>query len=297
MNKWLEASRPKTLLLATAPVISSWSVNNFVKPWLILLILITAISLQILSNLVNDLFDFIFGADTHRSGKLLGDNIGPTRTVQKGIISPKEMTVGITILLFINIILGSILVYSGGFSILIIGIISIIVAFMYTCGPYPLGYYGWGEFLAWFFFGHVAFLGTSWLISNNVVKFNELLLSNSFGLYAATVILINNIRDVEFDKKAGKRTLVVRIGVNAAKNTCVIFLFLSTISPFLFYFIDKINFLTALMPSLTVVPINIYLIKSLITKQHIKYNKLLGVTVINSFLLATTLTMVQFLFF
>ena len=209
------ASRPKTLLASLSPVlvgiclalrsISDFNLNLVFTSFIILL---CAFCIQILSNFVNDLWDFYKGSDTK-------ERIGPLRVVQAGLISPTQMQQVILILTAMIILLGSFLVFKGGLIILIIGIVSIIGAYAYTAGPYPLAHNGLGELFVTIFFGPVPVFGTYYLLTNEI-SLVSLTIGLPLGIIASAILQVNNIRDFKEDYKSGKRTIAVRTGLDFA---------------------------------------------------------------------------------
>jgi 1,4-dihydroxy-2-naphthoate octaprenyltransferase len=183
---------------------------------------LTTIFLQILSNLANDYGDSLHGADNAQRS-------GPSRAVQSGIISPKRMKVAVIIFILLSLISGLLLLYisfgsiSFGFlTLLILGLISIGAALNYTMGKNPYGYAGFGDLFVIIFFGFVGVLGT-YFCHVQVLNIATALPALSCGLLAAAVLNVNNIRDIESDKLAGKQSIPVRIGKkNAVIYHCLL---------------------------------------------------------------------------
>jgi 1,4-dihydroxy-2-naphthoate octaprenyltransferase len=214
---WLHAIRLRTLPLALASILmgSFMAFYNGLFRWeVFFLATLTTTLLQILSNLANDYGDSIHGADSL-------DRQGPIRAVQSGIISSPEMKRAMVILAILSFISGVLLLYvsiSDAFLILGfmgLGLLAIFAAITYTSGSNPYGYSGLGDLSVFLFFGLVGVLGTYYLHSLELSP--ELILpAVSLGLFSASVLNINNIRDIESDRKAGKRSIPVRIGRKAA---------------------------------------------------------------------------------
>jgi 1,4-dihydroxy-2-naphthoate polyprenyltransferase len=218
MNPWLSAIRLRTLPLALSSIgmggFLAASVNKF--DWMIFLLCsITTICLQILSNLANDYGDSVHGAD-HAGRK------GPQRAVQSGLISLKQMkmaVIGVAILSFVSGI--SLLLVSFGWNrdmILIflgVGLLCILAAIAYTVGKKPYGYSGLGDISVLIFFGVVGVMGSSFLMTK-IFEWQHLLPAITCGLFSVAVLNINNVRDIESDKAAGKYSVPVRIGKNKA---------------------------------------------------------------------------------
>ncbi len=210
---WLHAVRLRTLPLALASIfagsfLAAWK-NSF--RWEILLLAsLTTIFLQILSNLSNDYGDTVHGADS-------ADRQGPVRAVQSGLISLAEMKRGMYLFGFLSLISGFLLLYLAIqdwklFAIFLgLGLVAIWASISYTSGKNPYGYVGLGDISVFIFFGLLGVLGTYFL---HTLSFEPLavLIGISLGLFSAAVLNINNIRDIESDKKAGKRSIPVRIG-------------------------------------------------------------------------------------
>lgn len=163
-----------------------------------------ALLVQIATNLANDYFDFVKGADT-------GDRLGPERLVASGRIQPKAMLASAVGVFAAAFFLGLDLVAYRGWELLVVGVLSIIFGYAYTGGPYPLAYHGLGDVFVVFFFGLVA-TGGSFYVQTGQLSGEALLLGLALGLLANNILVANNCRDRETDAAAGKRTLVVRWG-------------------------------------------------------------------------------------
>lgn len=207
------AARPATLSAAIGPVLigsaSAWRDGVFaLVPFLV--VLFCALMIQIGVNFANDLADAQKGADTEA-------RIGPTRAVASGIISETDMKRAIAIAFGAAAIGGLYLIWYAGWPILVIGSISIVAALGYTNGPIPYGYYGLGEAFVFVFFGLVATAGTRYVFSPSVpaaVWAGGVVM----GLLAAAILEANNIRDIDTDRGAGKRTLAVVLGRPRARR-------------------------------------------------------------------------------
>jgi 1,4-dihydroxy-2-naphthoate octaprenyltransferase len=205
-SSWVLASRPPTLWAATAPVLVGTALATHAGSFrwnAFLVTLFAAIMIQIGVNFANDVADGARGTDTHR--------IGPTRAVASGLITPHQMWWGITVAFGLACVAGVYLIYLGGIWVLVIGIASIVAALGYTNGPIPYGYYGLGELFVFIFFGLVATAGTRYVFDRSVGG-GAWIGGVSMGLLASAILLANNVRDVETDTVAGKRTLAVILG-------------------------------------------------------------------------------------
>ncbi|MFQ1047229.1 1,4-dihydroxy-2-naphthoate polyprenyltransferase [Avibacterium paragallinarum] len=221
MNKnsvkmWVETARPKTLPLAAASIIMGAALAYWDKQfsWQIsLLCLITTLLLQILSNFANDYGDHQKGSDT-------AERIGPLRGIQHGVISAAQLKKGLILMSLASLFFGFWLIalayqtYADLFAFSLLGGLAILAAITYTVGAKPYGYMGLGDISVLLFFGILGVCGTYYLQTHqlNLMIFPPAL---STGLLSTAVLNINNLRDIEQDRKAGKNTLAVRFG---AKN-------------------------------------------------------------------------------
>ena len=207
LNSWIIAGRPKTLLAALVPVMVGSAVafneNKLVIIYSIVA-LMCSILIQVGTNYANDLYDFINGADNEKRK-------GPRRVLASGLISVKEMRLGIIFTFGLAFLLGLYLVYEGGIVILVIGVLSILAGLAYTAGPFPLAYNGLGDIFVFMFFGIVGTVGTYYLHTRdlNLVSF---VASVPVGALITNILVVNNYRDIEEDKAAGKYTLAVKFG-------------------------------------------------------------------------------------
>lgn len=217
---WLEAARPRTLALAVASV----GLGLFLAEarsgvsWLpALLTLLTAILLQTLSNLANDYGDSLHGADSSQRS-------GPRRAVQSGHIQPQTMRRAVALMALLSMVSGLALVWLafGAEAIwlvllfLALGAAAIWAAVAYTASRRPYGYLGLGDVFVFLFFGWVAVAGTYFLHARELPA-DVLLPATSCGLFAVAVLNVNNIRDIESDRRAGKRSIPVRLGPRRAR--------------------------------------------------------------------------------
>src|SRR5664279_3005522 len=207
VRAWLLAIRPKTLPAAIAPVLLGSAVAANVGGFVLgpaIAAMICALLLQIASNLANDIFDSEKGADQP-------DRLGPTRVVSSGLLSAGQVRVGLWVVLFAAFCSGAYLVGVAGPVIALIGIAAAASAIAYTAGPYSLGYHGLGDLFVFIFFGPVAVAGTVY-VQLGAVPGNAWCTGISQGALAANILIVNNLRDIEQDKRVGKRTLAVRFG-------------------------------------------------------------------------------------
>jgi 1,4-dihydroxy-2-naphthoate octaprenyltransferase len=208
---WWLAIRPRTLPAAVGPVLVGLGVaigEGVFVPGPALAALAVSLLLQVVSNLANDLFDFRSGADT-------ADRVGPPRAAALGLLSQRELTVGIGVVVGLAGLIGLYLVSVGGWPILVLGGLAIVSAVAYTGGPWPYGYRGLGEVFVFVFFGPVAVAGTTYLQALTLEPV-ALAASVSVGALVTAILVVNNLRDIVQDRRAGKLTLAVRLGEGGA---------------------------------------------------------------------------------
>lgn len=204
---WILGARPKTWIASISPVLigTSCALKEQRIDWILFLFtLITALGIQITTNFANDYFDFIKGADTT-------DRKGPLRVTQAGLMTLRQMRQLIITALLITTCAGLFLTLHGGLIIGALFVLSLLLAILYTGGPYPLAYLGLGEVFVLLFFGIAAGIGTYYLQTGHISK-EILIASMGPGSLSTALLILNNLRDVEEDRIAGKRTLVVRFG-------------------------------------------------------------------------------------
>lgn len=213
LGAWLLAVRPRTLPAAVAPVLVGTAVAaraDAVRPALALAALGAAVCLQVGANLVNDWGDDRRGADGP-------DRIGPTRVTQAGLVSPGRVLAAGLAAFGMGALLGVLLIAQAGWPVVWIGLAGIAAGIAYTAGPFPLAYHGLGEVFVFVFFGPVAVCGTE-LVQAGRVSAAAVAASVPVGCLAAAILLVNNVRDVDGDRRAAKRTLVVRLGRRAGRR-------------------------------------------------------------------------------
>lgn len=204
---WLLAFRLKTLTAAIVPIFAATTLaflQNYVISWILVGCLLgSALSIQVATNLFNDAIDFVKGADK--------DRIGPVRVTQSGAISAALVMTGAFLFCALAVMFGIPLVLRGGLPIVIIGLVSLFMAYGYTGGPYPLAYKGLGDLFVILFFGLLAVAGSHYILTL-VFSYEALLLGLQIGFLATVLIAVNNLRDSQTDALVGKRTLAVRFG-------------------------------------------------------------------------------------
>ncbi|HPU98760.1 MAG TPA: 1,4-dihydroxy-2-naphthoate polyprenyltransferase [Candidatus Hydrogenedentes bacterium] len=213
MRVWILAARPRTLFAAAGPVLMGLVMSATDRALHVpaaLTAMACALLLQIGANFVNDYSDGVRGTDT-------ADRLGPRRMVQSGWISARAMRRAAILVLSLAFVIGLYLVVRGGWSLLVLGILAIAAAVLYTAGPYPLGYHGLAEPFVFVFFGPVAVAGTV-CAQHGAWEPAALVAGCGPGLLSVALLTVNNIRDLTQDRAAGKRTLAVRIGETRARH-------------------------------------------------------------------------------
>jgi 1,4-dihydroxy-2-naphthoate octaprenyltransferase len=219
MRAWLLAARPKTLSAAVVPVLMGSALAAHepaaITWWVFWCALIGAVLIQIATNFINDALDFRKGADT-------AERLGPVRVTQAGLIRPETVMTAAWLCLVAAALCGIPLIVRGGWPMLVIGLSSIAAAYAYTGGPYPLAYRGLGEVFVLLFFGLVATGGTFYAHSLQLTR-GALLAGIAAGSLATVLLVINNLRDVDGDRRSDKRTTVVRFGERFARAEIAFF--------------------------------------------------------------------------
>lgn len=207
IRAWILAARPKTLTGAITPVIIGIALavmDGKFNGMPALICILFACLMQIAANFINDLFDFLKGTDRE-------DRLGPERACAQGWISAGAMKTGIIITVIIACLVGSILLFYAGWQLIIVGLLCVLFAFLYTIGPYPLSYNGWGDVLVIIFFGFVP-VGGTYYVQTLTWTMDVTIASLVCGLIVDTLLVVNNYRDRDADRRSGKRTIVVRFG-------------------------------------------------------------------------------------
>lgn len=219
VRAWLMAARPKTLTAAAAPVAAGTGLAVFhgVGSWLpALAALLGALLIQVGTNFANDYYDFVRGGDTE-------ERVGPTRVTQAGILAPEAVKRGMVLVLGAAVLVGVYLVAVAGWPIVWIGVASVACAVLYTGGPFPLAYHGLGDVFVFLFFGLIAVGGTVY-VQGLVWPPDALLAGAGLGALSTAILVVNNLRDIETDAVAGKRTLAVRLGPVGTKVQYILML-------------------------------------------------------------------------
>src|SRR5687767_4765578 len=201
------AARPRTLPAAVAPVLVGTALairDDEFRALAFVAALLGAILIQVGTNLSNDYSDARRGADTE-------DRLGPVRVTAGGLVPPRQVLIATYVTFALAVLVGLYLVYVAGPELLLVGAASILAGVLYTGGPRPYGYEGLGEVFVFTFFGLVAVVGSYYVQTE---EFTRLVfeLAVPVGLLSASILMVNNIRDIDTDRRAGKRTMAVRLG-------------------------------------------------------------------------------------
>jgi len=271
VRAWIMASRPRTLTASIVPVVVGTAVavrDGVFNPWVALAALFSAVMIQIGTNLANDLFDFKKGADTHT-------RLGPTRVTSARLLTPREVEIGMWVVFGLAAASGLYVIYVGGWPMLVIGVASILAGVAYTAGPFPLGYNGLGDLAVFIFFGLVAVLGT-YYAQARAVTLGVLLAAVPVGALATAILVVNNVRDADTDRAAGKRTLAVLLGRGAARAEYAVLLTLAYAAPLALWLLRGAS-VWALLPLLTL-PVAVRLARVVITTEGPALNRALAGT-------------------
>lgn len=204
---WLAAARPATLPAAVVPVLVGTAAavhEGHGRTLPFIAAMVAAVLIQIGTNLANDVFDFERGADT-------SERLGPARVTQSGLATPQQVQLAAGLAFGAAALVGVYLIAVAGWPILVIGALSIVAGVAYTGGPWPLGYHGLGDAFVFVFFGLVAVMGSYYVQTEEVTRL-ALAVAAPVGLTVTAILVVNNLRDIESDRQAGKRTLAVRLG-------------------------------------------------------------------------------------
>ncbi len=211
---WWTAARPRTLTLATSPVIAgtalAWAEGAMHQWSVVLAVLLAALLIQIGTNLHNDAAD-------HESGNDLADRLGPLRVTAAGWATALQVRKASFFAFSLAFLLGIYLVAQGGWPILLIGLASLTAGVAYSGGPRPISHTPFGELFVWVFFGILAVSGSYWLQAGALTPATWIV-GAAVGLPASAVLLVNNLRDVVADTRAGRRTLAATLGDTGARQ-------------------------------------------------------------------------------
>lgn len=257
---WYLAARPKTLPAAAAPVIIGCAMAYADQGFHLLSALAAlfgALFIQIGTNLANDYFDFKKGIDRD-------DRLGPERVTQTGMVTAKQIKIATFIAFLLAFLLGIYLVYRGGIPIVIIGLLSILFGVLYTGGPAPIGYIGLADIFVLIFFGPIA-VGGTYFVQTGYIENYVLIAGLAPGLFSTAILTVNNYRDIESDRKSGKKTLAIRFGKTFSKMEYLFSIIIPLLIPLILYIIYDRG-IYAIASSLVIIPA-IPVIKTFFTRE------------------------------
>ena len=223
---WISATRPKTLTAGLAPVAAATGLATAQGVFAgdaVAASLMCVVFLQIATNLANDYFDFVKGADT-------AERVGPTRATQSELLSPTAVFLGMSVCLVLAAGAGGYLAGAAGWPMFALGAVCLACAVGYTGGPRPLAYHGLGDLFVLVFFGPVATAGT-YYVQTQVLSADAILAGVGLGAFSTAILTVNNLRDRETDAAAGKRTLAVRFGDRFAAYEYMACLLVALLTP------------------------------------------------------------------
>lgn len=266
---WLLAIRPKTLPAAAAPVITGTALaytTGSLRWGPALAALLGALLLQIASNLANDVFDFERGADR-------GERLGPLRVTQSGLLLPGQVKRGLAAAVGLSVLVGFYLIWAAGWPVLLIGLAAILAAIAYTGGPFPLAYHGLGDLFVFVFFGLAAVVGTYYVQALDLSA-AAFAMGTAVGLLIVNILVVNNLRDLENDRRAGKHTLAVRLGASGSRLEYVLCLLGAYLIPLLAAMVGWISYWGLL--SWITLPQAVVLVQIVFTQQGRILNRALA---------------------
>ena len=254
VRTWLLAARPRTLPAALAPVLVGTALAGFAgvfHPLRFVAALLGAVFIQVGTNLINDYSDARRGADAE-------DRLGPVRVTAGGLLPPRRVLVAAYLAFALAVLVGAYLVVVAGWQLLLVGAASILAGVLYTGGPRPYGYEGLGEVFVFLFFGVVAVAG-SYFVQVRRLEWEAFDLAVPVGLLAASILVVNNVRDIDTDRRAGKRTLAVRLGRRNARGLYAALVYLAYLPAALTWIVGPLR-AWVLLPTLTL-PLAVRLVR------------------------------------
>jgi 1,4-dihydroxy-2-naphthoate polyprenyltransferase len=202
---WLSAARPRTLPAAVSPVLVGTAAAERFNPWRMAAALVVALAVQIAVNYANDYFDGVRGVDT-------AERRGPQRAVAAGLVTPASMRRAMLAALAVAALAGLALAAAAGWELVLVGALCFAAALGYSGGPRPYASAGLGELSVFVFFGLIATAGSAY-VQDEQLRWLPVVAAIPVGLLSVALLVVNNLRDIPTDERAGKRTLAVRLGV------------------------------------------------------------------------------------
>ena len=270
-SPWVMASRPRTLTAAVSPVLVGTALaiaERAFDPGAAIAALLAAIWIQIGTNMYNDVADYERGTDTQ-------DRLGPMRVTQAGLLTPRQVRTGALLSFGFAAVAGLYLVFIAGWPVLVIGVGSILAGLAYTAGPNPLAYNGFGDLFVLIFFGFVAVCGTVY-VQAGYVPAAAWPAALGVGSTITALLVVNTVRDIETDRRSGRRTIPVVFGREAGVAEYGALLLASYVSVIILRLTGSENWLV-LLPLLTI-PMGFRLFQVLRTEEGATLNKVLAGT-------------------
>lgn len=269
VHVWTLAARPKTLVASMSPALIGTTLciaEGRFNGWIFLFTLLTALCIQIGTNLANDYYDFVKGADT-------SERKGFMRVTQAGLVAPAVMKRAILAVFALAFLCGCILILQGGIFIAAMLALYIALSVLYTAGPFPLAYLGLGDLFVLFLYGPFAVFIT-YFLQTGTFSLTTLLAGLGPGAISMAILVVNNVRDIEEDRKANKKTLPVRFGKAFGKFQFIFSIFLALVPPLILCTVHPFVLL-ALLTLLPALP----LMRFMVTNQDARLlNQLFGKT-------------------
>ncbi|TML36801.1 MAG: 1,4-dihydroxy-2-naphthoate polyprenyltransferase [Actinobacteria bacterium] len=259
LRLWLVAARPRTLPAAVAPVLVGTALagtEDVFHGGRFACALVASVFIQVGTNLANDYSDARRGADTE-------DRLGPVRVTAGGLMPPQRVLVGTWVAFGIAVAAGAYLAAVAGWGLLVVGAASIAAGVLYTGGPRPYGYEGLGELFVFLFFGIVAVAG-SYYVQTKALRWEAFALAVPIGLLAAAILVVNNVRDIDTDRRAGKLTLAVRLGRLRARRLYAAMLAVAFLCPIVTWAAGGLSY--CLLFSLLAIPLAVPLVRTVGTR-------------------------------
>jgi 1,4-dihydroxy-2-naphthoate octaprenyltransferase len=237
LQRWLMGARPRTLPASISPVLVgcglAFATGSF-NPLAAFAALVVGVMIQIGTNLINDVIDYIHGTDN-------ADRLGPVRVTQAGLLTPRQVWIAVAISYGMAALAGLYLVWLESWLVLGLGLACMLAGFLYSTGPFALSRNGLGDLFAILFFGFIAVCGTALVVSGEIPR-TAWPSAFSVGVLVANILIVNNIRDIPTDRRAGRTNIAIRFGRRAAEIEYAVFLTAAYLTPVLCVFTGILPF-------------------------------------------------------
>ncbi len=241
IQRWILAISTRTLPAALSPVVVGAGIGLSQGAFRILPVLaagFAAVMIQIGTNLVNDVGDYLHGTDDE-------NRLGPLRVTQAGLFTPKQVWMGVIVSFLLAGLAGIYLAWIGGFPVILIGSACILAGIAYTVGPYPLARHGYGDLFAFLFFGLIGVCGTVYILSGGLSS-RAWLGGAGVGCLVTAILIVNNIRDIETDRRAGRSNIPIRFGRRGGEIEYALVLLIAFLIPLALIILDPKSIWTLL---------------------------------------------------